>query len=403
MSYTPLLNLFYSDTQKYKTEYNERFNSEYTTKLNFDINGHQAFFKLVPELLDKIINIYKTDKLVQDLCYNLPDKAIEHFAIRCLIDEIILTNNIEGVYSTRKEINSILTTLNNNKQKKRFNGLVQKYKMLISKENIPLNCCEDIRSIYNDLVYSEIAEDDPDNLPDGALFRKDSASVFSPTQKEIHRGVNPEKEIINSMNKALNILYDNSIPLLFRISIFHYLFGYIHPFYDGNGRTSRFISSYLLSKEFEPIIGYRLAYSIRENSRGYYEKFKICNNPHNLGDLTPFILMFIDIIDISMKELLHAMEKRYKNLKRYISIIPLLPFGSSKKFNDLYSLLIQASLFAEYGISTLDLMEMLEVSRCTITDRLRELDKYNLIIKIKEGNTNYYKLNLDKVDEIANK
>lgn len=83
------------------------------------------------------------------------------------------------------------------------------------------------------------------------------------------------------MNKALAILNDKSIECVFRISIFHYLFGYIHPFYDGNGRTSRFISSYLLSKEFESIIGYRMSYSIKENINDYYKAFKVCNDPKN--------------------------------------------------------------------------------------------------------------------------
>lgn len=401
MEYIPLSKLFYSDTENYKKIYNKRFNSEYTTHLNFFINGHRAFFTLLPSFYSKLIEIYKIDKKIKALCDILPGKAIEHFARRCLIDEIILTNNIEGVHSTRREISSVLTELNNTKKKKRFMGLVQKYLILMCKEELLINSCEDIRDLYNDLVYNEIEEDDPENLPDGKIFRKDSASVLSPTQKEIHRGINPESEIINSMNEALKILYDNSIECIFRISIFHYLFGYIHPFYDGNGRTSRFISSYLLSKEFEPIIGYRLAYSIKESSKDYYEAFKICNNPHNLGDLTPFVLMFSDIISNSMHHLLFAMEKRFKQLQQYISLIYLLPFGANSKFSELYSLLIQASLFSEYGISTLDLIDMLQVSRTTVKNRLCELDKYELIEKTSEGKTNYYRLNLSKIDEIA--
>ena len=47
----------------------------------------------------------------------------------------------------------------------------------------------------------------------------------------------------------------------------------IHPFVDGNGRTSRFISSYLLSKEFEFLIGFRLSYTIKEHIKDYYEEF----------------------------------------------------------------------------------------------------------------------------------
>ena len=149
--------------------------------------------------------------------------------------------------STRKEISSILSDLELQSKVKhkgeRFYGLVQKYVLLKDDNEImKFESCEDIRHLYNELVYNEIAEDDSDNLPDGKLFRKDSASVVTPTQKTIHTGVYPEHNIISCMDKANNILNDNSIELIFRVAVFHYLFGYIHPFYDGNGRTSRFIS-----------------------------------------------------------------------------------------------------------------------------------------------------------------
>lgn len=132
------------------------------------------------------------------------------------------------------------------------------------------------------------------------------------------------------MNKALAILNDKSIECVFRISIFHYLFGYIHPFYDGNGRTSRFISSYLLSKEFESIIGYRMSYSIKENINDYYKAFKVCNDPKNKGDLTPFIIMFTDIIDDSLHKLVYALEKRLEQLTHYRKCIIFLPKGADE-------------------------------------------------------------------------
>lgn len=93
------------------------------------------------------------------------------------------------------------------------------------------------------------------------------------------------------MEKALQFLHTDSCDYLLRIAVFHYLFGYIHPFYDGNGRTSRFISSYLLSQKLNSSIGYRLSYTIKEHLPQYHEAFKICNHYNNKGDLTPFAEM----------------------------------------------------------------------------------------------------------------
>lgn len=400
MEYKSLGKLFYSDKENYEKIYNERYKSEHAVHLDFLIHDNPAFFVITPEFLQKTIDIYKTDKRIKILRDRLPEKAIDHFAIRCLVDEIVITNDIEGVFSSRREINSVLSELETKSHGKRFMGLVQKYLMLQNNETMSFKTCEDIRNLYNDLVYSEVKEDNPSNLPDGKIFRKDSTSVVSPTQKELHRGVNPEEKIIDCMNKALAILNDEKIECIFRVSIFHYLFGYIHPFYDGNGRTSRFISSYLLSKEFESIIGYRMSYSIKENINDYYKAFKVCNDPKNKGDLTPFIIMFTDIIDDSLHKLVYALEKRLERLTHYKKCIMYLPNGTNEKYIGLYFLLIQASLFSENGISTQELMEVLNLSRSTITNRIKDLSDYNLIIKKSFGNIRCYSIDIDKIDQI---
>lgn len=400
MEYKSLGKLFYSDKENYEKIYNERYKSEHAVHLDFLIHDNPAFFVITPEFLQKTIDIYKTDKRIKILRDRLPEKAIDHFAIRCLVDEIVITNDIEGVFSSRREINSVLSELETKSHGKRFMGLVQKYLMLQNNETMSFKTCEDIRNLYNDLVYSEVKEDNPSNLPDGKIFRKDSTSVVSQTQKELHRGVNPEEKIIDCMNKALAILNDEKIECIFRVSIFHYLFGYIHPFYDGNGRTSRFISSYLLSKEFESIIGYRMSYSIKENINDYYKAFKVCNDPKNKGDLTPFIIMFTDIIDDSLHKLVYALEKRLERLTHYKKCIMYLPNGTNEKYIGLYFLLIQASLFSENGISTQELMEVLNLSRSTITNRIKDLSDYNLIIKKSFGNIRCYSIDIDKIDRI---
>lgn len=74
----------------------------------------------------------------------------------------------------------------------------------------------------------------------------------------------PEERIISLMQYALELLNDESVPLLVRVSIFHYFFAYIHPFYDGNGRTDRFITSYFLSKHFHPLASLRLSIFIKK-------------------------------------------------------------------------------------------------------------------------------------------
>ena len=77
--------------------------------------------------------------------------ALQQYIKKCLIDEIVLTNEIEGVVSTRKDINEILENVED--KNNRLTGLVNKYLKLCSEENIDIITCNDVRNIYNDLLW----------------------------------------------------------------------------------------------------------------------------------------------------------------------------------------------------------------------------------------------------------
>ena len=395
MSNKSLYKLFYINENEYKQEYDRRFNSEDTIHLNIMIGENQAFFEQTAELYKLVASIERTDKKINLLERTLPDRAIEQFSMRCLIDEIILTNNIEGVSSTRKEIDKILLNLAAHDKKERFKGLVLKYVTLMSGDKINISSCKNIREIYDDIFINEI---EASNLPDGKIFRKSNVSVYSATDKEIHHGLMPEDKIIETMGKSLKILHNSGIDALFRIALFHYLFGYIHPFYDGNGRTSRFISSYLLSQELNSLIGYRISYTIKENINKYYDAFKVCNHPNNKGDLTPFITMFLNIVDISEKQLCTALEGRKNKLDYYHNAVCRLPHNENTNIMYLYYILIQAALFSDKGI-TLDELEInLKASYNTIRNRLAQIPQ-NFIISNSYKRTKYYMINITEIDK----
>ena len=397
--YTELAKLFYSDKENYKRTFETRFNDPEVVRLDFKIGENQAFFLPIPELLRSLAEIRKLDKNIYILKSSLPSVALGQFINRCLVDEIELTNDIEGIRSTRRELNDILADMEIKNTPKRFWGIVHKYSLLIRQETIQLQTCMDIRNIYDELVYAEIAEDDNKNIPDGEIFRKSSTSVTSGTQKEIHRGLYPESKIISSMEKALLILHDEKIDIFFRIAAFHYFFGYIHPFYDGNGRTSRFISSYLLSQELEPLVGYRLSYTVRENLKSYYRAFEVCNNPTSMGDITPFIIMFINIVEESMVLLEEALKRKKGEYDIYCELIPKLHKGGDTKFAKLYNLLIQASLFSDEGISTRKLLKALKISRQTLRNRLKELDS-SILVENSISGEKFYHLDITKLSAI---
>lgn len=398
MDYISLSKLTYSNRESYEQIYQERFNSQYAQHLEIKIGDWPAFFVTTPRIFNFIISIHKTDKEIRDFYHILPMVAINQFSRRCLIDEIVLTNGIEGVYSTRREIDGGLAELGKNHRARRFDGLIQKYVMLQKGEHLPLATCQDIRKVYDDLVLKEAVADDPQNMPDGKVFRKGPVDVTTSTQKVIHQGLYPEDKIIDAMSKALDYLGNDSAELLYRICVFHYLLGYIHPFYDGNGRLNRFISSYMLGKELHPLLGYRLSYTIKENIGEYYNAFKLCNQPKNRGDLTPFVEMFLKIIEESAKQLLNALADRADALEHYRKMIEKLPNGTDDGYHLLYFVLIQAELFSEKGISTKELLKFIKISRATLKKQLQQIETAGFLKSSFHGHAKYYSLDLEKVD-----
>ena len=71
---------------------------------------------------------------------------------------------------------------------------------------------------------------------------------------------------------------------------------------------SRFISSYLLKREFNTLVALRLSYTIKNTKNEYYKAFDLCNNKKNMGELTFFLNYFCDVIDESIDSLTENME-----------------------------------------------------------------------------------------------
>lgn len=395
MEYELLSKIFYKKPTEYESIYDARFNSEASIKLPIKIHENVGFIFNTNEITKLLVKIYKTINKINLLRTHLPNIAINSYIIKSLKDEIALTNEIEGVRSTRKEIEDAIDSIKNDKSA-RFKGLVDKYFKLISNEIIPLNNCKDIRTIYDALVLPEIEKE---NLPDGILFRKEPVQVVSATQKEKHRGIMPESKIIESLDLCLDFLKNDDIDSLIKISAFHYLFGYIHPFYDGNGRTSRFISSYLIKNELNVLLALKLSYTVKNNINKYYKAFDVCNDRKNKGDITFFVVTFLELLSQASDDLYTKIADLNDQLNYYNNIINTLV--NEKVLNDKQAkcifILCQNRLFDDTYMNMNTLTELLEKSDTTTRKILKSLESKNLLVKSRNKNQYLYSANLDSL------
>lgn len=397
MEYKLLSSVFYSDNSNYEELYKSRFNSESTYRFNFKIEKYNAFVVINHDILQRVEKILELDKKLLYKMKGVPGIALDQYVKSCLVDEIKMTNEIEGVHSTRREINEILNDKTEKSKRKRLYGLVKKYEMLFS-EKIELNACKDIRNVYDELVLKEVVEEDSKNEPDGSIFRADKVFVQNPIGKKIHEGMYPEDKIIECMTDGLNVLNNQEYNFLIRISVFHYMFGYIHPFYDGNGRTSRFISSYLLSRKLQGLVAYRLSYTIKENINSYYKSFKIANDIKNRGDLTNFVIRFFDILIESINDLCNSLSQKHDKLIYFIDIINKIN-SKDKGIHDILYVLVQNTLFGDEGLSVEELQSICDSSVSKIRSSLKVLENKEALRIQKDGRKKLYDVDLDKISE----
>lgn len=400
MPYEPLTKLYYRDRAQYRAEYDKRFSADNTVHVPIRIHQNEAFFCVPDEAVELLYAILKCSGEIGVLCAKLPPVALLQYQRRCLIDEVVVTNGIEGVHSSRKEIGEALAVMETQSEKRgkrtRFSGIVRRYRMLTETGARPVSTCSDVRELYDELVLPEVTEEHPDHAPDGVLFRKDPATVIGRNGKILHYGVYPESEILKTMDRALGFWNDASVNPLYRACVFHYLVGYIHPFYDGNGRLGRFLLSQRLSAELHPLIAYRISETIRENLSAYYKAFETANSPIGLGDLTPFLLTMLRFVKQAAEDLLASLREKTDRLHVCSTLAAeKLPSCDAETVR----LLLQTALFGEGGVTAGELAEASGCSEYLVKSRLSRIEACGALTVRRNGKRKLYELNLGVLDE----
>ena len=397
MKFISLTKYFYQHTQEeYETEYIRRLEAPFTVHFNIPIhqynrkNAYPAFLCYTGEILRLVEKFYKTYEQFLYTVNTVPPVVLYQFTRLSIVEEVKSTNDIEGVRSTKKEIREIIEKKGTHYH--RLQSVVHQYLELLGEEEIKFETCQDIRNFYDDFTHQEITRENPQNRLDGSLFRKEPVQIEAATGKTIHQGLYPESRIIEALDQALRILHSEEYPLLIRLALFHYFFVYIHPFYDGNGRTDRFITSYVLSRQFHRLLAVRLSIYIKRNQSRYYHMLEEADSERNRGDMTPFVMGFLDILIGSTEDTIGVLSRKNEQMRKYESRIDAFQL-QDKLLKEIYITLLQAALFYGEGISMADLMKVTGKNRGTIQKRIDEIPGNHLIVT-KAGKTNYYKLNL---------
>ena len=306
-------------------EYRLRIDNPATYRSGIVFDSHEIFATCVTDLVMHMNDIAYAEKAVEKAWGRLPRFAQREYLMQLIAKEVQNTNIIEGVHSTRKELSKALDAASEQNKHTRFSEFTKLFLELAdskeksvaesvadlnvesvadSKESstsIP-QTLQDIRKIYNSIMQGELESGD---IPDGEIFRKKKVSIRDGANNVVHDGDATEAEIQDHLTQMLSLMNSNEVPTLIKACMCHYAFESVHPFYDGNGRTGRFLLALQLHEQLSMPTILSLSSIIYAEKSGYYAAFSKAQELFNCNDLTMFCCTMLQYIKKAQNEVLN--------------------------------------------------------------------------------------------------
>lgn len=394
-SYKTLRSISYNDLDEYENTIKKRKESDsclftglyiqsFEQKMQVLLPEEQElFFLVLPEtslLKDKLNeNSREIDKLMNNLSEITKDNIFYHL----LIDEIQASNDIEGVISTRKEIREAISMiLEKSKENKRFKSLVYQYMNFRKSKFSQITKIEDIREIYDNLLNGEVSEED--SLEDDELFRAEPVFIVNQNSgKKVHQGATGQDTIKNRLEDLVKFMNRDDIPTYEKAFISHFYFENTHPFYDGNGRTGRFILCSYLARKLDYLSAVGVSVAILENRSKYYKAFEEGSHPKNVGEITSFIFDMFGIVLKAQQKVLNSLKDWDKKLEQIRENIEKT--GESRDEKSVIYPLAQARMYDNLReLTDADLAEINGISRQKLKKVVNVLKEKGYLIQTKQ-------------------
>lgn len=401
--YENLIKLYYKK-QNIEVEYIKRIENPATFITDLKINP----IKRGNKILDKEYNLFyvnlmehtllqeiiiKNSNQINLISNELPQIAIKDIIIKILSNELYKTNKIEGIETVKSEIHTSLKDnkkLNNKSNK--LDGIIKKYKDIMEKNFKDTQHIDNLSSFRK--IYDEMFEDfekSGNYKLDGKYFRKDTVKVINGLGNTIHIGINGEEAIEKNIEDLIQFMNRKDIPFLVKASISHFFFGYIHPFYDGNGRFGRYLLSLYLARKLEILTAFSLSYSISKNLDDYYKSFVEVEDVNNYGEITFFVENILKTIKSGQEMIIELLSDSIMKFKHSMEILKEITKKLSEKENIMLQIYLQNYLFNDFEeITNAELSYIIgDLTQQTINKHTQELEKKGYLIKIKQRPLTY--------------
>lgn len=280
-----------------------------------------------------------TNKIVNDLLkINQAKEVVDLLELPVSIEEEIKKESIAKRvhYSTKIEgnnlnLNEVKEVLENNKDSHERNVLeVRNYYnalMYLNKE------AENNKTITEDLILKVHNLVSGKHLTYKNSYRKDQNVVADSVSGAIVYMPPEAKDVenlIKQMIKEFNSKDLSDIPIPIKAGILAYEFVTIHPFWDGNGRCSRLLATYILKAYHYDLKGFYVMEEFYDkNIDEYYNSLQMGLHHNfyfgrNEADITEWLEYFISIMANTFEAVGNRVKEIYKNSQEEMNIIDTL-------------------------------------------------------------------------------
>lgn len=267
------------------------------------------------ELQDQIARVTEKKKQLDSL-RPIPDIVIRSIKEALTLEWTYNSNGIEGNSLTLRETKVILEegmTIKGKSLREHFEAINHQdaieYVESLAKPSYVLST-RDILDVYA-LVLQRIEKEFAGRFRTAGV-RIGGANFIPPNALKV-------SELMDDLIHWYN-LESSHLNALVRVSLFHHRFVWIHPFFDGNGRTVRLIFNLLLMKE-----GFPPAIILKNDRKKYYEAL----NKANEGDYTRIIFIILQSVERSLDIYLSSLQNTNDQFKPISSIVsePRVAYG----------------------------------------------------------------------------
>lgn len=306
------------------------------------------------------------------------------FYLDATIEEAISSAIYEGANSTRAEAQQLIASGSPPKTKDEW-MLVNNFRaMQWIKENKTKEVSKDLILNIHEIVTRNTLSGDDINF--AGKFRNDRVFVHSRTNEVKHEGID-FKKIETAIDEAIEVTTKNPryLPPLLKGILLHYFIAYIHPFFDGNGRTARTLFYFKAMKNSLPFVELLSVSAYLKNYGRQYEK-SFEDVVSNQLDITYFI-------DFNLDALLKAVKKVREKVEFLVKIVNL---KARYELSDFQIVLLQKTALHKFRkIDVESFAAEIGRSREIARQELKKLSDLGFMVEERESKKFVYTISLE--------